>query len=882
MAAVQSLRLACISLVLWGGIASIGRADESHARYFEQLRQRGLFSLAESDAISRLAGENLSLATETELTIELSRTLAEHARFAPDAERDELWERAQSLVQDLIDRDRTNPRSILLAGQLASVAVSTGEWLRGEAEVRPFDASLRKRARSECKTAVERLQELEKQLAEPGRDASVKKPSPGSPAGYELRILLHQVRWQLSQTWCLLAELASPNSAERTANAANAEQVLRRLKPVTDEPIQSRTKLLQITAARLKGDLDRAAQVLSNLEKSTPKPADSVLDEITVERVRLLLEQQQPTEAAELLLKTRNQRQRLTGELWFLQTRALIALRDITLEKQQETLAERLGLQITTTIERCEEQVGGYWGRRCRQAWDAAQTARKYGLELDTLMQQARLDFTSGQIEAALAEYSQAEDAAQKSGQTDLAHELGFTRASILLDQKQYEAAATEFFRLAQESRSPDKGAKSHLLGAYALGRFYDEMRTSPRREAYTEALDRHLKEYATDPTVNEARFFKGQLEEQRQQATLALPLYLEVDPRHPRAADAVSGAARCYETILRRMIERRLPTADFEREAIDRLSRHLAQATNSVETWTATQADVALRLSAILLRAATESSLADETESETEREHGNSLRPQGNSAGSSRLQQATVWLTRVNMYLELHRDEPATAASTTLLRQRAIPLQIIVLAGKGKLDEAEELLKSLKNTSPELLLAVMEGLSQFISSKSPATGDSVAALSLRAGELLGTDRDQLAPVQRSLLDQYLTTAYLATGQTAKAVNLMKSRAEQGPKDVEIQREIGLRLSSLKSPEAATLSKQCWRRVESLTKGGSAEWFVARLEVLRACLQLNQVQEGRKLLQVTKVLYPDLGGKPLADQFEAIDRALPASAVPGK
>ena len=131
MAAVQSLRLACISLVLWGGIASIGRADESHACYFEQLRQRGLFSLAESDAISRLAGENLSLATETELTIELSRTLAEHARFAPDAERDELWERAHSLVQDLIDRDRTNPLPILLAGPLASVAGSTGEWLRG-------------------------------------------------------------------------------------------------------------------------------------------------------------------------------------------------------------------------------------------------------------------------------------------------------------------------------------------------------------------------------------------------------------------------------------------------------------------------------------------------------------------------------------------------------------------------------------------------------------------------------------------------------------------------------------------------------------------------------------------------------------------------------
>lgn len=45
--------------------------------------------------------------------------------------------------------------------------------------------------------------------------------------------------------------------------------------------------------------------MLTALEKSEPKPIDSVVDEITAERARVLMELDRPTEVAELLMKSR-------------------------------------------------------------------------------------------------------------------------------------------------------------------------------------------------------------------------------------------------------------------------------------------------------------------------------------------------------------------------------------------------------------------------------------------------------------------------------------------------------------------------------------------------------------------------------------------------
>lgn len=844
-------------------------SDETHAKYFEELRRRGLFSLAEGQALSRLTSGQLSLADRTSFSIELSRTLTGHAGFVTDEQREELWERARSVIQDLLAEDRANPRFAFLEVQLASVSVLEGDWLRSERLLRPFDEPLLRRARKACTDAIERLQAIEKRLSEPPRDTGSRKIPSGGATGFELRSLLHQTRWQLGQSSCHLAELFASGSAERTANLAIAELSLRRLTGVADEPIQTRARILLVTCARLKGELPRALEMLTALDQTEPKPIDSVVDEITAERSCVLMEMDRPTDVAELLMKSRGKRRRLTGELWFLQTRALIKLRDITLEKQQETLAERLGEQIETTIQRCEEQIGGFWSRRCRQLWDNAQTTQKYGPELDALMQQARNSFTAGRIDVALTEYSSAEATAKKSGQSDVAMELGFTRASILLDQKQNEQAAAEFLRLAMDYATHPRAANAHLLGTYSLGRYYDEKKTVQRREAYIEALDRHLKNYSQYPSVNEAKFLKAQLEERRLQATLALPLYLDVDPAHARASDAISGAARCYETILRRMIELHLPSDEFAHEGIDRLSRFLSRQRDSVESWTTTHADVALRLVSILMLSVTN---PDDLESkgrvrETVTEKRSEL------AQTAVFDQSTEWLSRVISYLELRQSEPNFQANAGSLQQRVVPLQMIVLASRDQCTEAEQLLKSLA-ASPAVVLSVIEGLSQLATVKSAPQQAKIAALQVKLAERLNDNKYEITGPQRSQLDKSLAQAYISMNQTAKSLEIMKRLADDSAKDLEQQRELAKQLSEITDQEAQLLSRQCWRRVETLTKPGSPEWLSARLGTLRATARLNQTEEARKLFKVTKVLYPDLGGEPFAKQFEAIEREL--------
>jgi len=850
-------------------LASSGYSDETHAKYFEQLRERGLFSLAEGQALSRLTSSKLTLADRTNFSIELSRTLTQHAGFVSDEQREELWERARSVIQDLLAEDRSNPRLLLLEGQRASVSVMEGDWLRAERQVRPFDEPLQRRARKAFTDAIEQLQAIEKRLSEPTRDAGSKKIASGSPTGFELRSLLHQTRWQLGQSFRNQAELAPSDSAERAANLSSAEQSLRRLIGVADEPLQTRARILMVTCARLKGDLSRAMDMLTAVETSMPNPIDSIADEITAERGRILMELNRPTDVVELLMKSRGQRRRLTGELWFLQTSALITLRDITLEKEQETLAERLGEQVATTIQRCEEQVGGFWSRRCRQLWDNAQTTRKYGPELDALMQKARMSFTGGRIDVALTEYLSAEAMAKKNGQTDLAMELGFTRASILLDQKQHESAASEFLRLATDYAGKERAADAHLLGAYALGRSYDEKKTVQRREAYTEALDRHLADFPHHSTVNDARFLKGQLEEQRLQASLALPLYLDVDPGHRRSLDAISGAARCYETILRRMIERHLPTDEFSREAIDRLSKFLVRKGDSVDSWTDTDADVALRLASIVMLSSSHHSDIEKKD----RISDTGLRKLLGMRQSTGFEKSAEWLDRVKVYVDRRKKDPDSETMVATMEQRMFPLQVVALAGCNEITEAEQLFKTLK-VSPAVLLAVMDGLNQVASIKSVKDDATLAGLQLKVAERVNETQGDFTPAQRLQLDQSLSRAYIATNQTTKAMEILKRLADASSKDVDKQRALATQLSEMKDQGALSLSRQCWRRVEALTKPGTPEWMTARLESIRTSVQLNQLEEARKLLQVTKVLYPNLGGEPLAPQFEAVERDL--------
>ena len=60
--------------------------------------------------------------------------------------------------------------------------------------------------------------------------------------------------------------------------------------------------------------------------------------------------------------------------------------------------------------------------------------------------------------------------------------------------------------------------------------------------------------------------------------------------------------------------------------------------------------------------------------------------------------------------------------------------------------------------------------------------------------------------------------------------------------------------------------------MESQVKPGSLEWLEMRYQVARLCWRLGQTEECRKLLGVTRLLYPQLGDAELRTQYEQLQR----------
>src|SRR5262249_53009869 len=132
----------------------------------------------------------------------------------------------------------------------------------------------------------------------------------------------------------------------------------------------------------------------------------------------------------------------------------------------------------------------------------------------------------------------------------------------------------------------------------------------------------------------------------------------------------------------------------------------------------------------------------------------------------------------------------------------------------------------------------------------------------------------ELSAMQQRRLDLSLAKAYLATAQPTKAVEVYRKLLEGSPRDIELARQLGKLLIAREELACRTLAKVCWQRVEGAYKQGTTEWLDARSRVIESCVRLNDYEQARKLLKVTKLLYPKLGGDELQTRFAELDAQL--------
>src|SRR5207249_2806221 len=128
--------------------------------------RRGLYRLAESYSLERLARSGLSPAERADLTLELARTLAEHATIVGDPEQTELWNRSRSTLDDFLKNEPANPRRLLIETQAAILPATIGHTRRWQAESQPFPGALAQQAAESLNMAAQNLRALEAQIAE--------------------------------------------------------------------------------------------------------------------------------------------------------------------------------------------------------------------------------------------------------------------------------------------------------------------------------------------------------------------------------------------------------------------------------------------------------------------------------------------------------------------------------------------------------------------------------------------------------------------------------------------------------------------------------------------------------------------------------------------
>jgi hypothetical protein len=856
------------ALVLLALAAPVRAEAGPFERYFGGLRQRGLFDLAEGEALRRLATPRLAVEEKAPLVGELARTFAEHAKYVEGREQADLWDRADNVVAEFLAANPKAPAAASLDLLRGELALSRGETLRWLAELRTDQPGFRAQAEAALASAVERLtaseRALSRRLLDRSRDRTTERTEPLTPP--ELSDLVTRARLSLGTAELERARLADgPAKAEHLAAAERWLEVVAK-GPAGDGPTW-RAQVALAEAARLAGKADLARRRLA-----APDPAslpDAAKDEIAAVMAKLLLDEDKPDRAAAFLIDYRRKRGALTGELRLAQVRALAAAAAALDEIDKKSEAKALRDEIPTVVRWAEAEQGGYWAYRVRLAARDAERSGLYGYEVAEQVRKAEAAVAAGRTNDAAAAYAEAERLA--SADPAAAAPFAFTRASLLLRADRFEEAAAAFASIADTYPAFDKAAEAHLLAAYALGRLHDADPSTARREAYAAKLEEHRAKFPGGPTAAEATLRRAKLYEARRQYSKALPLLKEIaaDPQHGPAAQA--AIARDYESLLR-YLETARKSASTPDEAAARAGQ--------IDEWTA----AAVRDLTALTEPLRSPDAPREPLSAQQAELAlRSVRLLESDPASRRAADALLDRLAVSFAAE---HPVAEKEFWDAARRSALPLRVVSLAARDRTTQAADLIGSLAEAPIGDLVAVVRGLAElhdpdgktsapvvFGATEGPA-GPRLSDLRETAVDLLARRRAELSPDEARRLDLVLAEANLAGGHTGAAADRYEAALAERPNDRALLAQAAAALLDSGDPAAVKRARDYWRRLEKLETAGGESWLKARLKVIESDLALGDTAAAKKLLTVTRLLYPKLGGGDIKAGYDAAQHQL--------
>ncbi|RMG41002.1 MAG: hypothetical protein D6725_02270 [Planctomycetota bacterium] len=888
-------------------------ADLWH-RYFAELRRRGLFGLAELEALRRLKDPQSWSDWTVELTIELSETLAAHAVERPPAEAATLWKHAEQQIEQLLDRLKDDPRRMeveVQRGRLRYLRALAGLLLR-ELRVPPEEWRADAEEVARVETALVELETLAKRL-EAGPTSDTGEQVLSATRREQLRrslflwigsgyceLCLHATRGRYLPISALFRDQATADvfagfARERLdAWERAALRWLDRLKIRGASPSAAEREAAWRRAQilRVMGRLDEAGGLLTSLGT---EPGDPLTQRVAAERTRLLVARSAVLEAADGLLAVRRRVGTVSAELHYLNGVVLFELAGVARDAGKAEAADELKLQAEAHLRRAEGQ-GGFWGQWARRERRRREVEAEVGRDLARRLERAEWLLELQRFDQAAKAYGEAAVAAYREQRMGVAFDAAYRRASLLYRLQRWPEAHVAFAELSERFAQNPQAASAALLAADALIRWSRQQPNVVGPERVETFLAEAAKRFDGRPGALSLRRMLARWYETRGRFVSALRQYERIVAADRKAARAVgngaasdrpgdaprpaewfaalAGVARCYERIIAEApadgpeggaAADRSPPRAADR-AID--DRAVIRGRSRVQ-WTSDAID---RLEALVENGRRWS--AEQPAAEVAMPWMETLlrlarmelvhRPGADVRADRLLKQALELGSRLEGQLA---DEDDRRTLDGLIRA-ARQLRVISLASQGRIQEARELLRTVAGSNTDHLLAVIDGLTAAARTGEPELRRRLADLQLMAAAMLvgeearsvgagkaTAQRRELTPEQKVRVYSALAEAFAETRQPQRAVDAVRKALRLAPRDRALRLRFARLLVECGDRTCLAEALALWRWIEQSAAEGSREFLEARGEIVRCLLGLGQRDAALKLARVTRLLY---------------------------
>ena len=834
---------ACLAILLLAtclstlAVRAVAAEQSDDQQFLAGLRERGLYQLAETYCLDRLADPQLAVGDRARLVIEMSLSLADRAINSAPGERGPLWERSGRVVDEFVEQVPDSPLVALVRLQAALAILSRGELARQEAQVVTDNQGLIEEARSTLRIAIRRLNELAEDVANQlrGESGSGRPSSAADDAGrmnqYQLVALQKNVRYQLARALRNQGESYEPDSADRANSLTQAAGLLNPLAGLeATDPLAWKSRIDEIVCYRLLAEYATAARKLDALVAAKPPP--QVALEALAQRIELVLAIDRLDEAVKLLLAGRELQGANSPKLDYAWLQTFLEAWRAAAESGDQQTAAGWQTKATEMVRLIERLHGPYWMRRAEMLLAGYVQASPGGGDLDMRVRAAESSYRSGQFDEALSAYDGAQSLARQQGDQARAFELGYVAAAIQHTRNRHPEAMRRYRELALAMTDNPKASQAHALAIYHAQQIARS--GSPQSlDDYVGLLEEHLENWPGEPTAQDVRLRLGKLREHQRNWPQAIEAYRAVSPGSDEFSDAVESAGRCWRSYL----DQRLAAS----EPVDRAAAEAAAWFESLVL--GPQQRMPEKLSPV--------------------------------ARSALLTAAGLWLNYTDSGFD--RAERLLSAALSAApdappewKSTAKAMLVFCLAGQGRRQEAADALKQISTGTPDQLLDLLKGLSRVAAAARPEVKAELAQLELQAIELLLPRRSDLDQSGQRSLDHLKAQALADAGRTDEALDAFRWLANVHTRDGEIQESYARLLSGKRDRRSLQEALLKWRELEKKSQSGSERWFRAKYEVALLHYRLGDRQQAEKIISLLAVLHPELGGPAMKPRFTAL------------